>query len=592
MQTDASGPSPTYPQAACIPLALTGRDISGSAATGSGKTAAFTLPLLERLLHRPRRVNATYVLVLVPVRELAVQVHSMIQKLAQFTDVRAALVVGGLSSQVQAATLRGRPEVVVATPGRMIDHLHNTQSVGLEDLQVLVLDEADRLLEMGFQEEVREIVRACPTQRQTMLFSATMTDAVKELATLSLKDPVRLAADALEGGRGPMRLRHEVVRVRGALERAKEPLLLALCTRTFKDKTIIFSGTKQQAHRMKLLLGLAGLEASELHGDMTQAQRLESLEAFRKGEAAFLIATDVAARGLDILGVESVINFDCPRQLNTYVHRVGRTARAGRQGCAVTFVEDGDRLVLKQIVKRVGGEVKARVVPSAAVDLWRERVAKMQGDIFGLLREEREERAIRVAEMEATRAENLVQYSQDIKARPAKTWFQTGREKREMAQRVRDDFDAGGGEGRKLSKSDEKSNQKKLRRERKEANASTKKQSAPGQEQMAMVSAIKSRERALRVEEGLKPSAAAKRARTELGYNDAGKKKKKQSLFEGDGVSQRKGERKAAKPQGGAAGGTSPEPSKRPVSKQEANYRKRGFKSVKSFKSKSKHKRR
>ena len=195
-------------------------------------------------------MNATYVLVLVPVRELAVQVHSMIQKLAQFTDVRAALVVGGLSSQVQAATLRGRPEVVVATPGRMIDHLHNTQSVGLEDLQVLVLDEADRLLEMGFQEELREIVRACPKQRQTMLFSATMTDAVKELATLSLKDPVRLAADALEGGKGPMHLKHEVVRVRGALEGAKEPLLLALCTRTFKSKTIIFSGTKQQAHRI------------------------------------------------------------------------------------------------------------------------------------------------------------------------------------------------------------------------------------------------------------------------------------------------------------------------------------------------------
>ncbi len=521
-----------------------------------------------------------------PVRELAVQVHSMIQKLAQFTDIRAALVVGGLSSQVQAATLRGRPEVVVATPGRMIDHLHNTQSVGLEDLQVLVLDEADRLLEMGFQEEVREIVRACPKQRQTMLFSATMTDAVKELATVSLKDPVRLAADALEGGKGPLRLKHEVVRVRGALEGAKEPLLLALCTRTFKSKTIIFSGTKQQAHRMKLLLGLAGLEASELHGDMTQAQRLESLEAFRKGEAAFLIATDVAARGLDILGVDSVINFDCPRQLNTYVHRVGRTARAGRQGCAVTFVEDGDRLVLKQIVKRVGGEVKARVVPPAAVELWRERVAKMQGDIFGIMREEREERAIRAAEMEATRAENLVQYSRDIKARPAKTWFQTGREKREVAKRVREDFDAEGGEDRKPSKAEERNRQKKLRRERKDASA-TKPKSAPGQEQMAMVRASKSRERALR-QEGLKPKAAMMKARMDMGLKNADKKKKKKGLFEGDGMSKQKGEKKAgAKQQPGPAS-----PAKKNVSKEELNRRKRGFKSVKSFKSKSKHKRR
>jgi len=284
--------------------------------------------------------------------------------------------------------------------------------------------------------------------------------------------------------------------------------------------------------------------------------------------------------------VESVINFDCPRQLNTYVHRVGRTARAGRQGCAVTFVEDGDRLVLKQIVKRVGGEVKARVVPQAAVELWRERVSKMQGDIFGIMREEREERAIRAAEMEATRAENLVQYSRDIKARPAKTWFQTGREKREVAKRVREDFDAEGGEERKPSKAEERNRQKKLRRERKDADTA-KPKSAPSQEHMAMVRGVKSRERALRLE-GLKPKAAMMKARMDMGMANGDKKKKKKGLFEGDGMSKPNGEKKSgAKQQPGAAS-----PAKKYVSKEELNRRKRGFKSVKSFKSKSKHKRR
>ena len=204
--------SPTPIQAACVPLALAGRDICGSAVTGSGKTAAFALPILERLLYRPRQSAAIYVLILTPTRELAVQIHSMITKLAQFTDVAAALIVGGLSLQSQAAALRQGPEVVVATPGRIIDHLRNTQSFGLEDLAVLVLDEADRLLEMGFKEEVQEIVRLAPRRRQTMLFSATFSDQVRDLMALSLRAPVRLAADAAAAA--PRGLVQEVVRLK------------------------------------------------------------------------------------------------------------------------------------------------------------------------------------------------------------------------------------------------------------------------------------------------------------------------------------------------------------------------------------------
>ncbi|XP_078448280.1 DEA(D/H)-box RNA helicase family protein isoform X2 [Wolffia australiana] len=392
---------PTPIQAACIPLALTGRDLCGSAVTGSGKTAAFSLPVLERLLFRPKRVLAIRVLILTPTRELAVQVHSMIEKLAQFTDIKCCLIVGGLSSKIQETALRSMPDIVVATPGRIIDHLRNTQSVGLEELSVLILDEADRLLELGFTQEIQELVKLCPKRRQTMLFSATMTEEVGELVKLSLTKPVRLEADP--STKRPATLTEEVVRVRRSREVNQEAVLLALCARTFTRKVIIFSGTKEAAHRLKIIFGLAGLKAAELHGNLSQVQRLDALELFRKQEVDFLIATDVAARGLDIIGVQTVINFVCPRDITSYVHRVGRTARAGREGHAVTFVTDNDRSLLKAIAKRAGSQLKSRIVAENSVAEWSRVIEEMEGRISAILREEREERALRKAEMEATK---------------------------------------------------------------------------------------------------------------------------------------------------------------------------------------------
>ncbi|MCO5592482.1 hypothetical protein L7F22_046485 [Adiantum nelumboides] len=422
---------PTPIQAACIPLALTGRDICGSAVTGSGKTAAFALPLLERLLFRPRRIPAIRVLILTPTRELAVQVHSMMEKLAQFTDVRCCLVVGGLSTKVQEVGLRLHPDIVVATPGRMIDHLHNTHSVGLEDLAILILDEADRLLELGFSNEVQELVRLCPQKRQTMLFSATMTEEVNELVKLSLANPVRLSADP--STQRPSTLVEQVVKIRPQHEGDKEAVLLTLCSRSFKSKVIIFSGTKVEAHRLKILFGLSGLRAAELHGNLTQAQRLDALELFKKRDVDFLIATDVAARGLDIVGVETVINFECPRDIITYVHRVGRTARAGQHGCAVTFITEKDRTLLKSVAKRAGSKLNSRVVPVSTIMKWHDKVIDMEHSVGAVLWEEREERALRKAEMEANKAQNMLDHEAEIFSRPKKVWFQTGQEKRQSA---------------------------------------------------------------------------------------------------------------------------------------------------------------
>ncbi|CAN6485308.1 unnamed protein product [Victoria cruziana] len=423
---------PTPIQAACIPLALTGRDICGSAITGSGKTAAFSLPVLERLLFRPKRVLAIRVLVLTPTRELAVQVHSMIEKLAQFTDIRCCLVVGGLSMKIQEAALRSRPDIVVATPGRMIDHLRNSQSVGLEELAVLILDEADRLLELGFSAEIDELVKLCPRQRQTMLFSATMTEQVDELVKLSLNKPVRLAADP--STKRPATLSEEVIRIRPTRESNKEAVVLSICSRNFVKKVIIFCGTRKEAHRLKILFGLAGFKAAELHGDLTQAQRLDALELFRKQQVDFLIATDVAARGLDIIGVQTVVNFSCPQEINSYVHRVGRTARAGRGGHAVTFVTERDRSLLKGIVKRAGSKLLSRTVAEASLVKWSNWIEQMEHQVAEILQEEREERALRMAEMEAAKAENMIEHKTEIFSRPKKTWFETEREKKLAAK--------------------------------------------------------------------------------------------------------------------------------------------------------------
>ncbi|KAK4600019.1 hypothetical protein RGQ29_009897 [Quercus rubra] len=423
---------PTPIQSAVIPLAMNGSDICGSAVTGSGKTAAFALPTLERLLFRPKRVPAIRVLILTPTRELAVQVHSMIEKLAQFTDIRCCLVVGGLSTKVQEAALRSMPDIVVATPGRMIDHLRNSMSVDLEDLAVLILDEADRLLELGFSAEIRELVRLCPKRRQTMLFSATMTEEVDELIKLSLTKPSRLSADPSKTL--PRTLTQEVVRIRRMREVNQEAVLLALCSKTFTSKVIIFSGTKQAAHRLKILFGLAGLKATELHGNLTQIQRLDALELFRKQQVDFLIATDVAARGLDIIGVQTVINYECPREYKSYIHRVGRTARAGREGYAVTFVTDNDRSLLKDIAKKAGSKLRSRTVAEQSITKWSEIIEQMEDQVAEILEEEREERTLRKAEMEVSRAENLIAHREEIYSRPKKTWFVTEKEKRLVAK--------------------------------------------------------------------------------------------------------------------------------------------------------------
>jgi len=450
--------SPTPIQRRTIPLALSGHDVCGSAVTGSGKTAAYLLPILERLLYRPSRVAAIRVLILVPTRELAAQVHSMAVALSQFCTspaTRCSLVVGGVSLAAQSAELRARPDLVVATPGRMLDHIRNSMAVHTDDVDVLVLDEADRLLEMGFEAEVRtsaphcplsppvgsdplpppppqvsEIVKACPVGRQTLLFSATMTSKVDALVKLSLRKPVRVNTDPLYDMAG--RLVQEFVRLRpgrdGDLDR--EALILALITRSFNTGgVLLFVTHKRQAHRLAILLGLAGVKAAELHGNLTQRQRLAALEDFRTAEADVLVATDLAGRGLDIAGVRVVLNGYLPRDMTSYVHRVGRTARAGRGGIAVSLVSEESRTLMREIVKRAALNVRSRAVPPEVASQWRETVEGWEDSVRAVLSAEREERALRLADMEVAKASNLIEHADEIASRPARSWFVSEKQK-------------------------------------------------------------------------------------------------------------------------------------------------------------------
>lgn len=355
--------TPTPIQSKTIPVALAGKDVVGGAVTGSGKTAAFIIPILERLMWRDKRMRSTRVVILMPTRELALQCLNVARKLASHTDITFGEAIGGLNLREQEKQMKQSPDIVIATPGRFIDLERNTNSLKVNTIEVLVLDEADRMLEEGFADELNEILSKIPKSRQTMVFSATMTSKVDDLIRAGLRNPVRLVVDAQKSTVSG--LVQEFVRVRPARESKRLGYLMHICTKVHTDRAIVFFRQKKEAHRSRILFALCGLKAAELHGDMTQQQRIQAIEDFRSGKAAFLLSTDVASRGLDIKGIECVINYEAPQSHEIYLHRVGRTARAGRSGRSCTISADSDRKVVKAAVKgakKQGAAIRSRMV--------------------------------------------------------------------------------------------------------------------------------------------------------------------------------------------------------------------------------------
>ncbi|TGZ84038.1 DEAD-domain-containing protein [Ascodesmis nigricans] len=436
--------TPTPIQAKTIPVALLGKDIVGGAQTGSGKTGAFVVPILERLLYRPKKVPTSRVLILCPTRELAMQAHSVAVKLAAFTDIKFALTVGGLSLKVQEQELKQRPDVIIATPGRFIDHMRNSSGFGVDTIEILVMDEADRMLEDGFADELNEIINTLPKSRQTMLFSATMTDSVDKLVRLSLNRPVRLMVDAKKSTVAT--LTQEFVRIRPNREKQRLAMLLHICKDLVHGRCIIFFRSKAYAHKVRIMFSLFGLKAAELHGSLTQEQRVQAVESFRLSQVDFLLCTDLASRGLDIKNVSVVINNELPQTHEIYLHRVGRTARAGRSGRSITLATEADRKLVKSAVKSAqsqGGKVVSRVLDNDKVDAIDDKIRGLEDEVEEILKEEKEEKEIRQMEMQIKRTENIRDHQAEIAARPRRTWFETQKEKDAGKERGRIELNGG-----------------------------------------------------------------------------------------------------------------------------------------------------
>ncbi|PVU95854.1 hypothetical protein BB561_001564 [Smittium simulii] len=433
---------PTPIQAKTIPVGLMGKDICGSAVTGSGKTAAFLVPILERLLFRPTQVALSRVLILAPTRELAMQCHNVATKIAAFTDIRICLAVGGLSVKMQESELRERPDIVIATPGRLIDHVRNSASFTLDHIEVLIMDEADRMLEDGFKEELTEIIQHCPKKRQTMLFSATMTDNINDLIRLSLNKPIRIMVDPPK--QTSTRLIQEFVRVRMGKEQSRVTFLVVLCKFLYKKKVIIFFRSKAAAHQFKIMFGLLGMKSGELHGSMPQEARMLALEEFRDGKIEFLMATDLASRGLDIKGIQTVINYNMPQTFDLYLHRVGRTARAGRSGRAVTLVGEEDRKMLKMAIKSANKKgkslVKQRVLDPQICEKYKVKVAELQIAVDEVLEIEKQESKLQQVERDLNRAENLIRHEKEIHSKPKRTWFISQKQKADSKKRANSEY--------------------------------------------------------------------------------------------------------------------------------------------------------
>ena len=361
---------PSKIQVEAIPLSLNGRDVIGLAETGSGKTGAFVIPILQTLLEAPQRL---YALILTPTRELAFQINEQVRALGSSFGVTTATIVGGMDMTSQAMSLGKNPHIVIATPGRLVDHLENTKGFSLKSLKYLVLDEADRILNLDFEKELDIILKVIPRERRTLMFSATMTSKVAKLQRASLKDPVRVEVSSKYQTVENLKQYYIFIPVK-----FKDLYLVYILNQMQGNSFIIFCNTCNNTQRIALLLRNLGFTAIPLHGQMSQSKRLGSLNKFKSKSRSILLATDVASRGLDIPHVDVVVNYDIPTHSKDYIHRVGRTARAGRYGKAITVVSQYDVELYQRIEHLIGKKLPLYETLDEEVMMLNERVLQAQ----------------------------------------------------------------------------------------------------------------------------------------------------------------------------------------------------------------------
>ena len=351
--TSAGYVTPTPIQTQAIPVVMEGRDVMGLAQTGTGKTAAFALPILHRLMQGGR--GYVRALIIAPTRELAEQIHQAIQTLGSKTRLRSVTVYGGVNINPQIQKLMQGAEIVVACPGRLLDHIGQA-TINLSRLEVLVLDEADHMFDMGFLPDIRKILKRIPSERQTLLFSATMPEEIKRLAHETLRNPVIVQVGS---GSPAVTVSHAIYPVS---EHLKTGLLLELLHHTDTESVLIFTRTKHRAKRLGEQLVKAGYKAASLQGNLSQHRRQAALDGFRDGTFQVLVATDIAARGIDVSQISHVINFDIPNTVEAYIHRIGRTGRVARSGDAFTLVTSEDTVMVRTIEKVLHSQLERRTI--------------------------------------------------------------------------------------------------------------------------------------------------------------------------------------------------------------------------------------
>jgi ATP-dependent RNA helicase DDX27 len=463
-------PQPTNIQREVIPVGIAGKDVLASAATGSGKTAAFLLPLIERVLVSPYVANrrkdrdtgrvsggraVTRAIVMLPTRELAVQCWSMLKALTTFVPVTSALVVGGFDARDQRSDLSKTPDIIIATPGRLLDHVLNSQGVHLDQVDMVVLDEADRLLELGFKEAITEILKAIPKkslahsankakknaskgQCQTLLFSATLTAGVKDLAafvlsnaiTAKITDPTKVVSTLTQEF---IKIGKEDIRESAFFSFLESVVQTAEKSTRCRGRVIVFFKEKKEAHKIASIAQIFGLNVAELNGNMSQVERMSAMADFQSGKKRYLFATDLASRGLDLPDVSLVINYNLPPPMDAetrYIHRVGRSARAGRSGRAITLYTAEEYPVVKRILKKsVDKDQREKVferrISVALSEEWHKRISSIKKVLKEIEKEEAAEQEIFASSKKIERIENMHRFKNEIKSRPQKTWFKS-----------------------------------------------------------------------------------------------------------------------------------------------------------------------
>ena len=448
--------TPTKVQEKVIPIALNGHDIFVNSETGSGKTACFLLPIVQRIIlsrnskeKNNKNIIQNQALIIVPTRELALQCNLMLTQFLKYIDINYVFLCGGLSVENQINQMKNKiPDIIITTPGRLLDLIYNNKNLSLEHVNILVLDEADKLLELGFKDAIFEILELIKKNknRQTLLFSATLNPKLLDLGEHALNNPIKIkiAQSAILTN-----LSQSIVRIKFAnLEQNNYEKRMAYLLNIIKQKklkrTIIFFNTKQDCHKCILYFNQFNITScAELHGNKSQTERIKSLEDFQKGNVDFLLSTDIAGRGIDIEKVKCVINFQMPLLGERYIHRVGRTARKGYLGEAITICDDKERLLIKKIFRKEKVDINLKPIKinnEYVKDLYK-KIMKIKENIDDELINEKAEKQFELAEKDIEKTMNIKLHQNEIQNRPKKIWYESTKDKRKKAKKLKKEFE-------------------------------------------------------------------------------------------------------------------------------------------------------